>query len=157
MILNHRQQLKLFRVLLSKNKRVERLSFFIVWFRRMTSKSHFFQIFFFVKFFSVSQFSTGSHFQMTNCGDVKFSNELRFSWSCNSTSCAPPASNFKAAGAANFCQILFMIKLGTFVKFLYINIFPFYYNMIYFLNQIFIALQTLPRSRKICKSIIIQV
>jgi hypothetical protein len=45
---------------------------------------------------------------------------------------AAPASNFKAAGAANFCQILFIIKLGTFVKFLYINIFPFYYNTIYF-------------------------
>ena len=91
-------------VLLQKNKRVERLSFFVVWFRRMTSKSHFFQIFSFVKFFSVSHFSTGSHFQMTNCGDVKFSNELRFSWSCDSTSCAGR-------------QILKQLELQTFVKF----------------------------------------
>ena len=131
MILNGVKRLDQFRDISSKNKRVERLSFFVVWFRRMTSKSHFFQIFSFVKFFSVSQFSTGSHFQMANCGAVKFSNELRFSWSCDSTSCAR-ASNFKAAGAANFCQILFVIKLETSVKFLYINIFPFYYNTILF-------------------------
>ena len=135
MILSGVNKSNQFRDISSKNKRVERLSFLLYGFRRMTSKFYFFQIFSFVKFFSVSRFGTGSHFQMTNRGDVKFSNELRFSWSCDSTSCAGR-------------QILKQLELQTFVKFLYINIFPFYYNTIYFKNQIFIALQTLPRSRK---------
>lgn len=133
MNLNHIQQLKLFRVLLSKNKRVERLSFFIVWFRRMTSKSHFFQIFSFVKFFSVSQFNTGVAFSNDKSRRCQIFKRAAFSAGAATPRAARlRASNFKAAGAANFCQILFIIKLGTFVKFLYINIFPFYYNTIYF-------------------------